>query len=97
MGSTTQKRASDGLGFGTIVIIVLGAVIVLILAFLKIYLSNHIYYESKKLSKVKREVIALRAQNKRLKAKVEALRFKQNILDTIVVEQEVSRAMRESE
>jgi len=90
MAVTKKKREPNGITFGMISVIVMTAVIVLILTLIKIYLSNQIYYESKKVNKIQREVNTLRAQNKRLKDQVEALLFKQNIVDPIAVESDVN-------
>ena len=89
MAAMRQKRGPNGITFGMIVVIAIATMIVLILTLAKVYLSNQIYYESKKVNKIQREVTMLRAQNKRLREQVEALSYKQNILDTIVVESEV--------
>ncbi len=89
MAEAKQKRTPNGITFGMVAVIVIVTTIVLILTLIKVYLSNQIYYESKKVNKIQREVTMLRAQNKRLREQVEALYFKQNVLDTIVVESEV--------
>ena len=89
MAEARSKRTPNGITFGMVAVIVIATAIVLILALIKVYLSNQIYYESKKVNKIQREVTMLRAQNKRLREQVEALYFKQNVLDTIVVESEV--------
>jgi len=62
--------------------------IVLILTMIKIYLSNQIYYESKKVNKMQREVQALKAEKIILQQSVEALKFKNRVTDTIFVIQE---------
>lgn len=59
--------------------------IVLILAIIKVYLSNQIYYESKKVNKIQREVEALKAEKVTLQQNVEALKFKNRVTDTIFV------------
>ena len=59
--------------------------IVLILTMIKIYLSNQIYYESKKVNKMQREVEALKAEKVILQQNVEALKFKNRVTDTIFV------------
>lgn len=59
--------------------------IVLILTMIKIYLSNQIYYESKKVNKMQREVAALKAEKVILQQNVEALKFKNRVTDTIFV------------
>ena len=89
MVAAKKKRVPNGITFGMLAVIIMVAVIVLIMTLIKIYLSNQIYYESKKVNKIQREVNTLRAQNKRLKEQVEALRFKQNVLDPIAVESDV--------
>jgi cell division protein FtsL len=89
MSRVRKKKMPNGITFGMISVIVMVTVIALILTLIKIYLSNQIYYESKKVNKIQREVNALRAQNKRLIQKVESLRFKQRVLDPIAVETEV--------
>ena len=73
---------------GMLSVIVMGMAIVLILALIKIYLSNQIYYESKKVNKLYRQVEALKAENKILKQHVEALKFKNRVTDTIFVIEE---------
>ena len=59
--------------------------IILILSMSKIYLSNQIYYESKVVNKMKREVSALKAEKVILLQSVEALKFKNRVTDTIFV------------
>lgn len=86
MMQTKKRQNPNGITFGMISVIAMVAAIVLILTLIKIYLSNQIYYESKKVNKIQREVNALRAENKRLKQHVESLQFKQNVIDTIAVE-----------
>ena len=90
MGAKRRKSVPNGITFGMVSVMVMTTVIVLILTLIKVYLSNQIYYESKKVNKIQREVNALRAQNKHLKDEVEALEFKQNVLDSIAVESEVN-------
>jgi len=62
--------------------------IVLILAMIKIYLSNQIYYESKKVNKMQQEVSVLKAEKIVLEQNVEALKFKNRVTDTIFAIQE---------
>jgi len=52
-------------------------------AFPKIYLQNQIYYKSREISKLKREYDALKEENRLIKSKVETIRFKNQILDTL--------------
>ena len=83
MPSTTKKKAPNGITFGMVSVILMSMAIVLILTTIKTYLSNQIYYESKVVNKMTREVSALKAEKVMLKQKVEALRFKNRVTDTI--------------
>ena len=83
MTSRKKKTNANGITFGMIMVIVMSVSIVLILTTIKIYLSNQIYYESKVVNKMKREVSALKAEKMMLEQSVEALRFKNRVTDTI--------------
>ncbi len=63
-------------------------VIILVTFFLaavfpKIYLQNQIYYKSREISKLRREHDALKEENRIIKSKIETIRFKNQILDTL--------------
>ena len=89
MAATRKKRSKpNGITFGMAMIVVISIVIVLILTTIKIYLSNQIYYESKVVNNMKREVAALKAENIMLQQSVEAIKFKNRVTDTIFVIQE---------
>jgi len=81
----TKKSNPNGITLGMISIILMSITIVLILAMIKIYLSNQIYYESKIVNKMQREVQALKAEKIILQQSVEALKFKNRVTDTIFV------------
>jgi len=83
--SVKKKRAPNGITFGMISVILMAMSIVLILTLIKIYLSNQIYYESKKINKIQRQVEALKAEKRILQQNVEALKFKNRVTDTIFV------------
>jgi cell division protein FtsL len=85
---TTKKSNPNGITFGMVMIILMSVAIVLILAMIKIYLSNQIYYESKKVNKMQREVSALKGEKVILEQNVEALKFKNRVTDTIFAIQE---------
>jgi len=80
-----KKAAPNGITFGMISVVFMSMMIILILTMIKIYLSNQIYYESKIVNKIQREVSALQAENIILKQNVEALKFKNRVTDTIFV------------
>ena len=88
MATKKKKSNPNGITFGMISVIFMSVTIVLILTMIKIYLSNQIYYESKKVNKMQREVQALKAEKIILQQSVEALKFKNRVTDTIFVIQE---------
>jgi len=85
MAAKKKRTEPNGITFGMMSVILMIVSIVLILTMVKIYLSNQIYYESKKVNKIQREVEALKAENVILKQNVEALQFKNRVTDTIFV------------
>ncbi len=87
-GNTKKKKAPNGITFGMVSVIVMAMGIVLILTMIKIYLSNQIYYESKKVNKIQRQVEALKAERQILQQNVEALKFRSNVTDTIFMIEE---------
>jgi cell division protein FtsB len=89
MARINKKRSKpNGITFGMSMVILISMIIVLILTTIKIYLSNQIYYESKVVNKMKREVAVLKAEKAMLEQNVEALKFKNRVTDTIFVIQE---------
>jgi cell division protein FtsL len=88
MASKKKKLKPNGITFGMAMVILMSVAIVLILTTIKIYLSNQIYYESKVVNKMKREVSVLKAEKVMLEQSVEALKFKNRVTDTIFVIQE---------
>jgi len=83
--SVKRKKSPDGITFKMVMIILISMAIVLILTTIKIYLSNQIYYESKKVNKIQREVSALKAEKVLLEQNIEALKFKNRVTDTIFI------------
>jgi hypothetical protein len=56
------------------------------LLFPKIYLHNTIYYKSRKIATLQREYQTLEEENRAIKRRVEAIRFKNQVLDTLSAE-----------
>jgi len=78
-----KKYKANGITIGMIFLLILSMSFVLLLALIKIYLSNQIYYESKTVNTVQQEVSTLKAQKLMLQQKIEALKFKNKVTDTI--------------
>ena len=53
------------------------------LAFFKIYVHQQIYYESRNIAKLRAERDLLKEENRVIRSSVEAIRFKNQISDTI--------------
>ncbi len=53
------------------------------LAFFKIYVHQQIYYESRDIAKLRAERDLLKEENRVIRSSVEAIRFKNQISDTI--------------
>jgi cell division protein FtsL len=83
--ANTEIKKENGITFGMVAVIAMAVSIVLILTMIKIYLSNQIYHESKVVNKMKREVDALKAEGVMLEQSVEALKYKNQVTDTIFV------------
>lgn len=54
-----------------------------IFAFPKIYITQQIYFKSRDIAKLKREYDTLKEENKIIRASVEEIKFKNQILDTL--------------
>ncbi|RLA68005.1 MAG: hypothetical protein DRQ78_01790 [Epsilonproteobacteria bacterium] len=83
-----KKKPQNGITFAMTVVTFVAMSIVLILTMIKIYLSNQIYYESKIVNKMNREISVLKAEHIMLEQRVEVLKFKNRVTDTIFVIEE---------
>ena len=79
------KSEKNGITFSMFLIILMSMTIVLILAMIKIYLSNQIYYESRRVNYIEGEVAALREEHVMLENQVQKLKFKNRVTDTIFI------------
>ncbi len=84
-----KVKNPNGITFGMISVILISVTIVLILSGIKIYLANQIYYKSKVVNKIQREIYTLKAERNILKQKVEAIQFKNRVTDTIFEIQDI--------
>jgi cell division protein FtsL len=78
-----STKANHGITFGALSIALIAMSIILILALIKIYLNDRIYYESRQMHTLKQEAAALKEENILLQMRVEKLRYKSQITDTI--------------
>jgi len=78
-----MPHKEKGITLGILSIAMLSMAIILILALIKVYLSNNIYHESKKINLIEAEVAALKEERSILQMNVEQLKYKSRITDTI--------------
>ncbi len=76
-------KKSRNIDFKFFLMVLLSMCIVLLLAFPKIYVRNHIYYTSKDINKLLDEYEALKEENRLLKEKLEFMKYKNQVLDTM--------------
>jgi hypothetical protein len=60
-----------------------GIFLVLVVVFPKIFINTQIYFKSREISTLSHEHDALMEENKIIKAKVELLKYKSQVLDTL--------------
>jgi hypothetical protein len=72
-----------GITIGTLGVALTAMAIILVLALIKIYLSNRIYMQSRHVHFLEQQVAALKEENLMLQMRVEKLRYKNQIADTI--------------
>ncbi|MBN2894953.1 MAG: hypothetical protein JXK05_03555 [Campylobacterales bacterium] len=70
-------------GWRFLLSVMLMVILFFAILFPKIYLHNQIYYTSREVAKLKREYDALKEENRLIRAEVESIRFKNQILDTL--------------
>ena len=71
------------LSLSTLMIAVLGMLVISGILMPKIYLRNSIYYESRDVTKLEHQYAILKQEKELLKAKVEAIRYKNQVEDTL--------------
>lgn len=78
-----MNKKEKGITLSLLSITLISMAIILILAFLKVKLSNQIYFQSRKLRIIEAEVAALKEENNILQMNVQKLKYKNRITDTI--------------
>ena len=71
------------LSLTSLMIALLGMLVISAILMPKIYLRNTIYYESRDVTKLEHEYAILKQEKELLKAKVEAIRYKNQVEDTL--------------
>ncbi len=78
-----SSSGGEGISVSSLFLAIVIMIIVLMLAIVKIYISNEIYYKSREVNRIEAKVEALRAENSILKMNVEKLKYKSQVTDTI--------------
>ncbi len=84
LADTISEATYDGTAdWQFLLLVIISIAIALLLLLPKIYLRNSIYYESRAIDRLETQYGALLEENKLLNRKVEGLKVKNQILDTI--------------
>ena len=76
-------RGYKNLDIKILVTVLLSMLIFFMLTFPKIYITNHIYYLSRDINKLLDEYETLKEENRLLKLKLEKIKYKNQVLDTM--------------
>ncbi len=77
----SRKKVQNGISFGMFFMTIVLMGIVIGLSLIKIYLSNQIYYESRRINYIQREVSALKEENIMLENQLQRQKFKNCVSD----------------
>ena len=81
VSSVIKKKKDINLKYLLQLLLIMALVFVAL--FPKMFLQHEIYYKSREIAKMQREYESLKEENEIINAKVEAIKFKNQILDTI--------------
>ena len=81
MEESRRKKRQNGISFGLFFMTILMMSIIISLSIIKIYLSNQIYYESRRINYIQREVSALKEENIMLENQLQRQKFKNCVSD----------------
>lgn len=81
-----ETRRDKNLEFKTLIIVLLSMAVTFAVILPGIYIKNEIYYISRDISKLYGEYSVLKEENRELKRKIEAIRFKNQVLDTLNID-----------
>jgi cell division protein FtsL len=75
------KKRQNGISFGLFFMTIVVMSVVVSLSLIKIYLSTQIYYESRRVNYIQREVLALKEENIMLENQLQRQKFKNCVSD----------------
>ncbi len=80
-----ERKKEKNIEFKFLLVVYLAIFLGLLLLLPKIYIKNQIYYISRDINKLNSEYSVLKEENRALKQKVEYIRFKNQVLDSVQV------------
>lgn len=80
-----QKREKN-LDFKFLMLVYISMTIAFLIVLPKIYIKNQVYYISRDINQLYSEYSILNEENKYLKQKLESIRFKNQVLDSVFIE-----------
>lgn len=81
-----EQRREKNLDFKFLLLVYLSIAVAFLIVLPKIYIKNQIYYISRDINKLYSEYSILKEENIHLKQKLESIRFKNQILDSVFIE-----------
>lgn len=81
-----ETKRDKNIEFKTLIIVLLSMAVTFAVILPGIYIKNEIYYISRDISKLYGEYSVLKEENRELKRKIEAIRFKNQVLDTLSID-----------
>ncbi|MBE0490902.1 MAG: hypothetical protein IBX44_01470 [Sulfurospirillum sp.] len=80
-----QKKEKN-IEFKTLLLVYASLIVAFLAILPKVYIKNQIYYTSRDISKLKSEYSILEEEHRYLKQKLESIRFKNQIIDSALID-----------
>lgn len=81
-----EQHREKNLDFRFLLLVYLSITVALLVVLPKIYIKNQVYYISRDINKLYSEYSILQEENRYLKQKLESIRFKNQVLDSVFIE-----------
>lgn len=81
-----EQYREKNLDFRFLLLVYLSMSVALLVVLPKIYIKNQVYYISRDINKLYSEYSILQEENRYLKQKLESIRFKNQVLDSVFIE-----------
>jgi cell division protein FtsL len=83
-----QYDEEKNLDFKFLLLVYLSIIVAFLIVLPKIYIKNQIYYISRDINNLHSQYSILKEENRYLKQKLESIRFKNQVLDSVFIELE---------